>query len=638
MARFAGPRFYLVAFISLALAVAGLSVWIWPETGQPEATQANSSGERPGSTSSADTDASAISTFSLPESERERSPTDQFVGRSATRDDDWDTERLSEESAAHLATLESLLKGSGPMDAAVLEALVASDFSCRPLVPTDLEEVFRDEQFVVRRLSSSQTPASDLRGAAGLSRALQQFMSLWGEAKVRQAKFKIIAIDQRQDHFSTRVLVEVSGRGATESRQVTATWQCQWSSSDDGQEPRLTRIAVEDFEETRLAIPNGRLFVDCTESAFAGEEVYQQQVLPGINHWLERIPKEFMGRFGHHGVAMGDVDGDGLDDLYVCDAGGLPNRLYVQQPNGQVKDSSSRAGVDLLEDSTGALLIDVDNDGDQDLVVGTGSVLQVAENDGSGRFAWHAKIDLNTDIFSISAADYDVDGDLDLYVCGYKFGRQDPTRRGLPFPLPYHDANNGGRNVMLQNDGGFRFADVTADVGLDVNNARFSMAAGWEDFDNDGDLDLYVANDFGRNNLFRNENGRFTDIASVASVEDQASGMSVAWGDYNRDGRPDLYVGNMFSAAGNRVTGQGRFSKGVRPETVADLRRMARGNTLFANATTPNGPSFRDESELAAVNMARWSWASKFVDFTNDGWPDLIAANGYVTGNVDDDL
>jgi hypothetical protein len=310
----------------------------------------------------------------------------------------------------------------------------------------------------------------------------------------------------------------------------------------------------------------------------------------------------------------------------------------VQQPDGTARDISAEAHLDFLDDSTGALLVDLDNDGDQDLVVAIDPVLQIAENDGTGRFQLHAPLEVNTDALSLCAADYDADSDLDVYVCGYNVRKQDGTDRGLPFPMPYHDANNGGRNVLLRNEGGFRFVDVTREVGLDVNNTRFSMAAAWEVFDNDGDQDLYVANDFGRNNLYRNDGERFTDIAAEAGVEDVGSGMSVSWDDYNRDGLMDLYVGNMWSSAGNRVTYQPKFSTGKADGTVNQIRRMAKGNTLFQNGSEDGRPMFADVSEEEAVEMGRWAWASKFVDLTNDGWPDLLVANGFVSNPIPDDL
>ena len=94
----------------------------------------------------------------------------------------------------------------------------------------------------------------------------------------------------------------------------------------------------------------------------------------------------------------------------------------------------------------------------------------------------------------------------------------------------------------------------------------------------------------------------------------------------------------MFSAAGNRVTYQRQFEQGKSPQTVGLLRRMARGNTLFANIDGGGRTEFRDVSLQEAVEMGRWAWSSKFLDFTNDGWPDLIVADGYVTGSDTADL
>jgi hypothetical protein len=187
----------------------------------------------------------------------------------------------------------------------------------------------------------------------------------------------------------------------------------------------------------------------------------------------------------------------------------------------------------------------------------------------------------------------------------------------------------------LRNDGNWSFADVTVDVGLDHNNRRWSYAAAWDDFDKDGDLDLYVSNDFGRNNLYRNDNGRFRDVAAAAGVEDIASGMSVSWGDYDGDGWSDLYVSNMFSAAGSRITFQEQFKGNASSETRTQYQRLARGNTLFRNL---GDGTFEDVGVAAGVTMGRWSWGSLFVDINNDGMQDIIVGNGYVTGDDSGDL
>ena len=202
--------------------------------------------------------------------------------------------------------------------------------------------------------------------------------------------------------------------------------------------------------------------------------------------------------------------------------------------------------------------------------------------------------------------------------------------------MPYHDAKNGVQNVLLINDGDWEFRDATAEVGLDENNRRFSYAAAWEDFDHDGDMDLYVANDFGRNNLYRNDQGRFKDVAAEAGVEDMSAGMSVAWSDFDRDGHMDLYVGNMFSSAGNRITYQRRFqSQSSNRDVQSQFQRHARGNTLFRNLG--NG-KFDDVSVTSGVTMGRWSWGSIFADINNDGWDDLLVGNGMVTSKNPDDL
>ena len=180
----------------------------------------------------------------------------------------------------------------------------------------------------------------------------------------------------------------------------------------------------------------------------------------------------------------------------------------------------------------------------------------------------------------------------------------------------------------------WKFTNVTNETGLSHNNTRWSFAASWEDFDNDGDLDLYVANDYGRNNLYRNDGGHFVDVAEEVGVEDLSAGMGVTWGDYNRDGLMDLYVSNMFSSAGSRITDQAHFKANTSGEIRTQYRRHTRGNSLFKNS----GGHFRDVSVDAGVTMGRWAWGSKFLDINNNGWEDLFVANGFVTNQKLDDL
>ena len=196
------------------------------------------------------------------------------------------------------------------------------------------------------------------------------------------------------------------------------------------------------------------------------------------------------------------------------------------------------------------------------------------------------------------------------------------------------DFDHGGKKLLLRNDGDLKFTNVTDEVGM-AENHRLSFAASWEDFDDDGDQDLYVANDFGPNHLYRNAAGNFTDVAAELEGEDRNFGMSVSWGDYDRDGRMDVYVSNMFSAAGNRIVPKDDFQPDAAAAERAIFKQFARGNTLLKNASQDG---FVDVSTEHRVTMGRWAWGSNFVDINNDGWEDLLVANGNITGDAADDL
>ena len=399
--------------------------------------------------------------------------------------------------------------------------------------------------------------------------------------------------------------------------------------------PQLLAVGVRQFEEIVPVARPLRGFTDCTGLVFGDSPAFIQQLVHGYGHWLNTLDTGFGFPFGNQGIAIADVNGDGLDNVYVNQPGGLPNRLLVRQPDGTVFDVSDKSGIDWLDNSAAALFVDLDNDGDQDAAIALKHVLVIHENNGEGRFTFRQQFPTSSHLKSVCSADYDGDGDLDLFACGYNLVASRAPEDVFTIPVPYHDANNGGPNLLVRNDGPFSFTDTTKQAGLDANNHRFSYAAAWEDFDNDGDMDLYVANDFGRNNLYRNGHGHFVDVASQAGVEDIGAGMSVSWGDYNRDGLMDLYVGNMFSSAGSRITHQPQFQDGTDEPTRGNFKRHARGNSLFENRGEGR---FRDVSVQAGVNMGRWAWGSLFADMNNDGWEDLCVANGFITTSDTGDL
>jgi hypothetical protein len=376
-----------------------------------------------------------------------------------------------------------------------------------------------------------------------------------------------------------------------------------------------------------------------SDAAISASGALRLQLGRGLNDWHRRLPgHNAQDLWGLQGLAVGDVDGDGLEDLYIGESKGVPNALLLQRDGGQLDDAAGQWGVDWLESCHAALLVDLDNDGDQDLVTATAGAVLVASNEGENDgFVIQLGLPMPYQTTHLAAADYDRDGRLDIYACAYH--RDSKLEDNSPsLGSSYLNFNKGAPNKLFRNTSegvSWAFEDVTEVLGLDVDNARLSLAASWEDVDNDGDLDLYVANDFGKNSFYRHDRAadgtsRFREVAALQGGEDSGFGMSIAWGDFNRDGFFDGYVSNMWSAAGKRIVTQDKFRPGLDDERRAFYLRFAKGNSLWQN---DRGSRFVDTSGPAGVEMGRWAWAAPFVDLNNDGWEDLVVANGYITGD-----
>lgn len=499
---------------------------------------------------------------------------------------------------------------------------IAPEFQGTPLEPVSEE------------LSRSSGGLETFRGQPRTERSVT-FDSIGGEFEaflatyrsVEWAKFKVVSIESLgEDSARTDLKFQLAGLTVDGYRQqVSADWRCRWRESDSG-EWLLTGIETLPSERSRA---KDRIFTDVSDYAFGRNASFRRQLKFGTEVWRTRMDAASgMDVYGQQGLAVGDYDSDGLEDFYLTQPGGLPNRLFRNLGNGRFADVSAAAGLDALDGSSSAFFADIENDGTQDLIVilSTGQPLLFL-NGGSGAF------EISRDGFPVGVkpgavggclGDYDRDGFLDLYVTAYLW-----PNAASQIPRPYYDATNGPPNVLYRNLGNGRFEDVTAESGLNENNNRFSHACAWNDFDQDGQLDLFVANDFGRKNLYQNQGGgRFRDVTAETGVEDAGAGMSVALGDYDEDGWEDVYFGNMWSSAGRRVTTQSDF-KSDSPQARKEVyRRHARGNSLFRNQRT----GFEDVTLPAGVEMGRWAWCSDFVDFDNDGSLDLYVVNGFVTG------
>ena len=397
-------------------------------------------------------------------------------------------------------------------------------------------------------------------------------------------------------------------------RQDAEEWRIVAQQMMEGDSTRGKRTA---FRE--IARENGTAYPH-TPSPMFGPKEMERQNFPLVVR-------------GDSGLAAADYDGDGWVDLYYCD--GMRNALMRNRGDGTFEDVTKKAGLELPQKiSRSAIFADFDNDADMDLFVTYEQFpCRFFENVGGGKFqdrTEHAGLGYEGFPTSLSVVDYDNDGLLDLYVAVYgDFYSEFPTIK----------TKNGDPNRLFRNVGGLRFEDVTDFTGVGDNG--WTLACTWGDYDNDGDPDLFVCNDFGQNSLFRNEGGTFTDMTYLSGVAVDGFGMSVSFGDYDNDGDMDVYLSGMYSNAGQWIFNKKEllpvpdFVDHIRQNVFGMLDYMTDGNRLLRNEG--NG-KFTEVAKKAGVDYGQFAWASPWFDFDNDGFLDLYCNNGFWTGPDTDDL
>ncbi|MGH9353032.1 MAG: FG-GAP repeat domain-containing protein, partial [Terriglobia bacterium] len=340
-----------------------------------------------------------------------------------------------------------------------------------------------DKKTIRRQDTALQIWELSFNPAPVLGRAdfLAEISSHLGKARFLWAEFKITTVDQSAGATATRIRYDFVDAAAGYHRQQRVGWmELAWEQSGAGRwqvaEWRLLNETC-----SRSLAP---LFEEITAETLGGNVSFREQLAKGTDYWRTVLDGACgIDIYGNFGVASGDMDNDGWDDLYVCQPSGLPNRLYRNRGDGTFEDVTERAGVGVIDSSPSALFADVDNDGHQDLIVvrGAGPLLFLNQGDGTFRLKQEAFrfADKPQGTFTGAAlADYDRDGWLDIYFCLYSY-YQGPDR--YRYPVPYYDAENGPPNFLFRNNRDGTFTDVTRQSGLDRNNNRFSFACGWCD-------------------------------------------------------------------------------------------------------------------------------------------------------------
>jgi hypothetical protein len=386
-----------------------------------------------------------------------------------------------------------------------------------------------------------------------------------------------------------------------------------------------------------LAIASG-----CSRTRAAERAALFESLTPGatgiaFENELPESPEfnilNYLYYYNGGGVAAGDVDGDGLPDLYFTSNLG-PNRLYRNKGNYRFEDITDRAGVAGSPGWTsGVTMADVDGDGHVDIYVSAVSYLGMDGrnilymNDGGGTFTDKtAEYGVGHVGYSTQALffDYDRDGDLDMYL----LNNSTHTERGVSSRPQREPRHPRAGDRLFRNDGK-RFEDVSAEAGIHGGVEGYGLGVVASDLNLDGCPDLYVANDFQENDFlyYNNCDGTFTESLTGSMAHTSRFSMGVDAADFNNDGRPDVVVLDMLPEREEIL----KTSANADGFNLFNLRLKAGYHPQYARNTLQlnrGGGRFSEIGYLAGVYATDWSWAALLADLDNDGHKDLFITNG----------
>jgi hypothetical protein len=386
-------------------------------------------------------------------------------------------------------------------------------------------------------------------------------------------------------------------------------------------------------------------FLSCSKKENNTEPLFVEQLASATNiNFMNEVKQNgennvlnYPYYFNGGGVAIGDLNNDGLPDIYFT-GNQVSNRLYLNEGNFKFKDITEKSGVAVNQGwKTGVTLADVNQDGWLDIYVCRSamgdSILRknlLFINNKDLTFSEKAEEYGIADYsYSTQAAffDYDKDGDLDLFVLNHSLPKYAGLNR-LLVKYKNQKSNRFGSKLYQNNNG--KFSDVTDKTGIVNNVLSFGLGIAISDVNQDGWPDVYISNDFNEEDYLyiNNQNGTFKNTIREATGHVSLFSMGSDIADINNDSRTDIFTLDMLPETNERIklsSGDDNYDKyrflvdaGFHHQTMRNMLQLNNGNGTFSEI-----------GQLAGISDTDWSWAALFADFDLDGWKDLYISNGY---------